>query len=36
VCGLARLSRRSLAAVATFMACAMAATFVMNHVRVAP
>jgi uncharacterized membrane protein YedE/YeeE len=36
VCGLARLSRRSLAAVATFMACAMAATFVMNHVRVSP
>ena len=32
VCGLARLSRRSLAAVATFMGLAMATTFVMRHV----
>jgi uncharacterized protein len=36
VCGLARFSRRSLAAVVTFMASAMAATFVMNHVRLSP
>ncbi len=33
VCGLARLSPRSLAAVATFMACAGAAVFVLRHVR---
>jgi hypothetical protein len=32
VCGLARLSRRSLAAVLTFMACAMATTYLMRHV----
>ena len=32
VCGLARLSRRSLAAVVTFMACAMATTYFMRHV----
>ena len=32
VCGLARLSRRSLAAVMTFMGLAMATTFVMRHV----
>ena len=32
VCGLGRFSRRSLAAVVTFMACAMATTFVMRHV----
>ena len=31
VCGLARLSRRSLAAVATFMGLAMVTTFVMRH-----
>jgi uncharacterized membrane protein YedE/YeeE len=36
VCGLARLSRRSLAAVATFMGLAMATTFVMRHVIGAP
>jgi uncharacterized membrane protein YedE/YeeE len=32
VCGLGRLSRRSLAAVVAFMAAAMATTFVMRHV----
>ncbi len=32
VCGLARLSRRSLAAVATFMAAAIATVFVVRHV----
>jgi uncharacterized membrane protein YedE/YeeE len=32
VCGLGRFSRRSLAAVATFMAFAMATTFVVRHV----
>ena len=32
VCGLARLSRRSLAAVAMFMGLAMVTTFVMRHV----
>jgi hypothetical protein len=32
VCGLGRLSFRSLAAVVTFMACAMAMTFFMRHV----
>lgn len=32
VCGLGRLSLRSLAAVMTFMACAMAMTFFMRHV----
>ena len=32
VCGLGRLSVRSLAAVAVFMATGMAATFVMRHV----
>lgn len=32
VCGLARLSGRSLAAVATFMAAAAAAVFVLRHV----
>jgi uncharacterized membrane protein YedE/YeeE len=32
VCGLGRLSLRSLAAVATFMATAAATTFVMRHV----
>jgi len=32
VCGLGRLSVRSLAAVAVFMACAMATTFVARHV----
>ncbi len=31
VCGLGRLSRRSLAAVVTFMAFAMATTFVLRH-----
>jgi uncharacterized membrane protein YedE/YeeE len=31
VCGLGRFSRRSLAAVAVFMACAMATTFLMRH-----
>ena len=36
VCGLARFSKRSLAAVAAFMAFAMAATFVMNHVHLSP
>jgi uncharacterized membrane protein YedE/YeeE len=36
VCGLARLSKRSITAVAVFMASAMAATFVMNHVRLSP
>jgi uncharacterized protein len=36
VCGLARLSKRSLAAVVTFMASAMAATFIMNHVVLSP
>jgi uncharacterized membrane protein YedE/YeeE len=36
VCGLARFSRRSLAAVLVFMAAAMAATFVMRHVIGAP
>ncbi len=32
VCGLGRFSRRSLVAVAVFMACAMATTFVARHV----
>lgn len=32
VCGLGRFSRRSLAAVATFMACAVATTFLVRHV----
>ena len=32
VCGLGRLSRRSLAAVVVFMGAAMATTFVMRHV----
>jgi uncharacterized membrane protein YedE/YeeE len=32
VCGLGRFSRRSLAAVVTFMIAAMATTFVMRHV----
>lgn len=32
VCGLGRLSRRSLAAVLTFMGVAMATTYVMRHV----
>lgn len=32
VCGLARLSKRSMAAVATFMAVAMATVFVARHV----
>ncbi|WP_102106991.1 YeeE/YedE family protein [Oceaniglobus roseus] len=32
VCGLARLSPRSLAAVATFMACAALTVFVLRHV----
>lgn len=32
VCGLGRLSIRSLAAVITFMACAMAMTFYVRHV----
>jgi uncharacterized membrane protein YedE/YeeE len=32
VCGLGRFSRRSLAAVITFMAAAMATTFAMRHV----
>ena len=36
VCGLARLAKRSITAVAVFMASAMAATFVMNHVRLSP
>jgi uncharacterized membrane protein YedE/YeeE len=36
VCGLARLSKRSLVAVMTFMAAAFAAAFVMNHVNVSP
>jgi hypothetical protein len=31
VCGLGRFSRRSLVAVAVFMACAMATTFIMRH-----
>ena len=31
VCGLGRLSRRSLAAVATFMGFAMATTFIVRH-----
>ena len=31
VCGLARLSRRSLAATATFMATAVATVFIMRH-----
>jgi uncharacterized membrane protein YedE/YeeE len=34
VCGLGRYSRRSLAAVVTFMGFAMATTFVMRHVLV--
>ncbi|MGH8243728.1 MAG: YeeE/YedE family protein [Steroidobacteraceae bacterium] len=34
VCGLGRLSRRSLAAVATFMGFAMATTFIVRHVSV--
>ena len=32
VCGLARLSPRSIAATATFMACAVATVFVLRHV----
>jgi uncharacterized protein len=32
VCGLARLSRRSVVAVATFMAAAIATVFVLRHV----
>ncbi|HEU4516253.1 MAG TPA: YeeE/YedE thiosulfate transporter family protein [Steroidobacteraceae bacterium] len=36
VCGLARLSRRSLVAVLTFMGVAMATTFVVRHVIGAP
>ena len=32
VCGLARLSPRSMAATATFMACAIATVFVLRHV----
>jgi len=36
VCGLARLSKRSLVAVVTFMAAAFASAFVMNHVSVWP
>ena len=32
VCGLGRFSLRSVVAVITFMACGMAATFVMRHV----
>jgi uncharacterized membrane protein YedE/YeeE len=32
VCGLGRFSRRSFAAVLTFMACAMATTYVLRHV----
>jgi len=32
VCGLGRFSRRSLVAVAVFMVCAMATTFVVRHV----
>jgi uncharacterized protein len=36
VCGVARFSKRSLAAVVTFMAFAMATTFVTNHVRLSP
>jgi hypothetical protein len=32
VCGLGRFSLRSLVAVIVFMACGMAATFVMRHV----
>jgi uncharacterized membrane protein YedE/YeeE len=32
VCGLGRLSARSLVAVATFMATAMATTYVVRHV----
>jgi uncharacterized membrane protein YedE/YeeE len=36
VCGLGRLSRRSLVAVITFMGFAMATTFVMRHVVGAP
>ena len=36
VCGVARFSKRSLAAVVAFMAFAMAATFVMNHVHLSP
>jgi len=35
VCGLGRLSKRSLAAVATFMAGGMATVFVMRHLAVA-
>jgi len=35
VCGLGRFSRRSLVAVAVFMASAMATTFIMRHVIVA-
>ncbi len=34
VCGLGRLSRRSLAAVATFMGFAMATTFIVRHASV--
>ncbi len=36
VCGLARLSKRSLVAVVTFIAAAIATAFVMNHVSVSP
>ena len=36
VCGLARLSKRSLTAVAVFVVSAIAATFVMSHVRISP
>ena len=36
VCGLARLSRRSLVAVVTFMGLAMATTFLLRHVVGAP
>ena len=32
ICGLARFSKRSLVAVATFMATAMVTVFVMRHV----
>jgi len=32
ICGLARLSKRSLVAVAVFMACAAGAVFVLRHV----
>ena len=36
VCGLARLSKRSLVAVATFMAVAIVTVYVMRHVLAAP